>query len=108
MEGRAALVTGGSSGIGLAVARALGQDGYSLTVSARRPEKLEPAAEELRKTGASVEAIAANMAHEDARGRRKRSHQFIAKRRRQPDWRRNEVEPCSAANAMAQPRRTFA
>ena len=39
-EGRAALITGGSSGIGLAVARALGQDGYGLTVSARRPEKL--------------------------------------------------------------------
>ena len=45
---RAALVTGGSSGIGLAIARALGEDGYGVTISARRPDKLEAAAEELR------------------------------------------------------------
>ena len=43
MADRAALITGGSSGIGLAIARALGEDGYSLTVSGRRPEKLEAA-----------------------------------------------------------------
>jgi NAD(P)-dependent dehydrogenase (short-subunit alcohol dehydrogenase family) len=63
---RAALVTGGSSGIGLAIARALGEDGYALTVSARRPEKLEAAAEELRSGGAEVDAVAANMADEEA------------------------------------------
>ena len=61
---RAALITGGSSGIGLAIARALGQDGYRLTLSARRPEKLEAAAQELRDEGLEVEAVAANMAHE--------------------------------------------
>ena len=53
MAGRAALVTGGSSGIGLAIARALGEDGYGVTVSARRPDKLEAAAEELRGRRAS-------------------------------------------------------
>jgi NAD(P)-dependent dehydrogenase (short-subunit alcohol dehydrogenase family) len=61
---RAALITGGSSGIGLAIARALGEDGYRLTISARRPEKLEAAAEELRGAGLDVEAVPANMADE--------------------------------------------
>jgi NAD(P)-dependent dehydrogenase (short-subunit alcohol dehydrogenase family) len=63
---RAALVTGGSSGIGLAIARALGEDGYGVTISARRPEKLEAAAEELRSAGIDVEAVPANMVDEDA------------------------------------------
>jgi NAD(P)-dependent dehydrogenase (short-subunit alcohol dehydrogenase family) len=63
---KAALVTGGSSGIGLAIARALGEDGYGLTVSARRPEKLEAAAEDLRSAGLDVLSVPANMAGEDA------------------------------------------
>ena len=65
MADRAALVTGGSSGIGLAIARALGQDGYSLTVSARRPEKLEEAVDGLRGDGLDVESVPANMAKEE-------------------------------------------
>ncbi len=64
-NGRAALITGGSSGIGLAIARALGQDGYGVTLSARRPEKLEDAAGELAGEGVEVHSIAANMADED-------------------------------------------
>jgi NAD(P)-dependent dehydrogenase (short-subunit alcohol dehydrogenase family) len=63
---KAALVTGGSSGIGLAIARALGEDGYGLTVSARRPEKLEAAAEDLRSAGLEVLSVPANMADEQA------------------------------------------
>jgi NAD(P)-dependent dehydrogenase (short-subunit alcohol dehydrogenase family) len=62
---RAALVTGGSSGIGLAIARALGEDGYRLTISSRRPEKLEAAAQQLRDDGLEVDAVPANMADED-------------------------------------------
>src|SRR5215211_8606770 len=66
MADRAALVTGGSSGIGLAIARALGEDGYGLTVSARRPEKLEAATEDLRSAGLDVLSVPANMAQEEA------------------------------------------
>ena len=62
---RAALITGGSSGIGLAVARALGEDDYGVTVSARRPEKLEEAVEGLRGDGIEAEAVPANMAEEE-------------------------------------------
>jgi NAD(P)-dependent dehydrogenase (short-subunit alcohol dehydrogenase family) len=65
MANRAALVTGASSGIGLAIAHTLGEEGYSLTVSGRRPDKLEEAAAGLRETGFEVNAIAANMAEED-------------------------------------------
>jgi NAD(P)-dependent dehydrogenase (short-subunit alcohol dehydrogenase family) len=63
---RAALVTGGSSGIGLAIAHALGDDGYGVTVSARRPEKLDAAAEEMRSAGIEVHAVPANMTDEEA------------------------------------------
>jgi NAD(P)-dependent dehydrogenase (short-subunit alcohol dehydrogenase family) len=62
---RAALITGASSGIGLAIARVLGEERYGLTVSARRPEKLEAAADGLRGDGYEVESVAANMADEE-------------------------------------------
>ena len=62
---KAALITGGSSGIGLAVAHMLGEAGYGLTIAARRPDKLEHAAAELRESGFDVQAVAANMAEEE-------------------------------------------
>src|SRR3954470_5690375 len=65
MAERAALITGGSSGIGLAVARMLGEEGFGITLSARRPDKLEEAAETLRSYGLDVNSVPANMAQED-------------------------------------------
>ena len=64
MPERAALVTGASSGIGFAIARILGEEGYGLTLAARRPEKLAAAAAELRDAGLAIEEVAANMADE--------------------------------------------
>lgn len=64
MSARAALVTGGSSGIGFAIARMLGEEGYGITLTARRPEKLDAAAQELRDDGFEVESVPANMAEE--------------------------------------------
>jgi NAD(P)-dependent dehydrogenase (short-subunit alcohol dehydrogenase family) len=52
---RSALVTGGSSGIGLAIARALSGEGYGLTLAARKVERLEAAGEELDAKTLSVD-----------------------------------------------------
>ncbi len=64
MAERAAIVTGASSGIGLAIARMLGEEGFALTLAARRAEKLQAAAEELEKDGFDLQAIATNVADE--------------------------------------------
>src|SRR3954468_2542212 len=66
MPDRAAIVTGASRGIGLALAEVLAQEGYSLTVAARKPEALEEAAGALRAKGADVEAVAANVGDDQA------------------------------------------
>jgi short-subunit dehydrogenase len=66
MPERAAIVTGASRGIGLALAETLADEGYALTVSARKPDTLEEAAARLRERGVEVETIAANLADSDA------------------------------------------
>jgi len=57
---QSALVTGGSSGIGLAIARALRDDGYELTLASRTAEKVEAAAAEL-----DAHAVAADVSREE-------------------------------------------
>ena len=47
LKGQAGIITGGSSGIGLGIARYLLQHGAKLTITGRDPEKLARAAEEL-------------------------------------------------------------
>jgi NAD(P)-dependent dehydrogenase (short-subunit alcohol dehydrogenase family) len=52
---RAAIITGGSSGIGLAIARMLSGEGFDLTLASRRPEKVEAAAKELGAVAVAVD-----------------------------------------------------
>jgi short-subunit dehydrogenase len=66
MPERAAIVTGASRGIGLALAKLLTEEGYGVTLTARKPDLLEQAANTLRGQGAEVEHLAANVADEDA------------------------------------------
>jgi NAD(P)-dependent dehydrogenase (short-subunit alcohol dehydrogenase family) len=63
---RAAIVTGASRGIGLALAETLGEEGFGLTITARKPDTLERTAGELRERGFEVEHVAANLNDEEA------------------------------------------
>ena len=63
LEGKIAIVTGGSKGIGRATALALAQEGVDVTSCARGMEDLEDAAAEIRTaTGRKVLADQADMA----------------------------------------------
>jgi NAD(P)-dependent dehydrogenase (short-subunit alcohol dehydrogenase family) len=57
---RSALVTGGSSGIGLAIGRMLREEGFELTLASRTREKVEAAAAEV-----DANAVAADMSKEE-------------------------------------------
>ena len=54
LDGRLALVTGSSAGIGFALARALGEAGSTVVLNGRDVAKLEQAGQELRAEGLSV------------------------------------------------------
>jgi short-subunit dehydrogenase len=65
MPDRAAIVTGASRGIGLALADVLGEEGYGLTLAARKPDALEQSADALRAKGFEVEHVADDSAIRD-------------------------------------------
>lgn len=66
LDGRVALVTGGSRGIGRSVAHGLARSGASVALVARRREPLEQVAEEIAAEGGRALPLVADIAEEDA------------------------------------------
>jgi 3-oxoacyl-[acyl-carrier protein] reductase len=66
IEGKVALVTGGSAGIGLAAAKSLAREGCDVCVSARNPERLADAVVELQEFGHVVHAVLADVEDPEA------------------------------------------
>jgi len=66
LDGRTAVVTGASSGLGVGFARALAAVGARLVLGARRVDRLESTAEALRATGAEVMTHAVDVASPEA------------------------------------------
>ncbi|MEL6424819.1 MAG: SDR family oxidoreductase [Pseudomonadota bacterium] len=66
LNGRRALITGSSQGIGLALAHGLAEAGAALVLNGRSADKLEAAADDLRATGATVDTMLADVTDHDA------------------------------------------
>ena len=64
LDGKVALVTGGSRGIGRGIARGLAREGASVVIAARSAGALEETAAELRASGATVLAVPADVTDE--------------------------------------------
>jgi NAD(P)-dependent dehydrogenase (short-subunit alcohol dehydrogenase family) len=64
LEGKIALVTGASSGIGYGIARGLAAEGATLILTARNAERLRQNAEELSKAGTTVLTLPADVSDE--------------------------------------------
>lgn len=64
LRGKRALVTGGSSGLGLAMARALGLAGASVVLMARRQAQLQEAVSDLAAQGVEAQCLLGDLGHE--------------------------------------------
>jgi NAD(P)-dependent dehydrogenase (short-subunit alcohol dehydrogenase family) len=62
---RVVIITGGSKGIGLGIARYLSRQGTALTITARREERLRAVAAELEADGVDVLAVAGSVSDRD-------------------------------------------
>ncbi|HZF14314.1 MAG TPA: SDR family oxidoreductase [Steroidobacteraceae bacterium] len=62
LTGKVALVTGGSRGLGLQVAEALGELGATIAITARKPEELAAAAARLASAGVRCHSVTADLA----------------------------------------------
>jgi NAD(P)-dependent dehydrogenase (short-subunit alcohol dehydrogenase family) len=66
LSGRVALITGGSRGLGLQIAEALGEFGATLVLTARKQDELDAAIKHLVVQGVSVSALATDLSKPDA------------------------------------------
>jgi NAD(P)-dependent dehydrogenase (short-subunit alcohol dehydrogenase family) len=66
LKGKTAIVTGGSRGLGLQMAQALGEQGARLVISARKQEELDEAVAHLAGQGIEASAIAVDLSPPDA------------------------------------------
>lgn len=66
LEDRVALITGGSTGIGRAIADALGRAGCRIAICARSRDRLEATADELARGGFDVLAVPADVSREES------------------------------------------
>jgi NAD(P)-dependent dehydrogenase (short-subunit alcohol dehydrogenase family) len=62
LSGQAALITGGSRGLGLQIAEALGEAGAKILLCSRKAQELEEAAAELQSKGIDTRWVAADLA----------------------------------------------
>lgn len=65
LAGRKAIVTGGSRGLGLQIARALGNYGAELVIGARKADELSATAEQLRAEGITVHPLPVDLGDPD-------------------------------------------
>ena len=81
LNGKAALVTGASSGIGKGIARALAREGVDVAICARRKEPLEATASEIaRETNRKIVAIPADLTNPtDAENFVKQAHEALGR-----------------------------
>lgn len=66
LTGKTALITGGSRGLGLQIAEALGEQGAKIVLSSRKQSDLDEAVEHLKQRGIHASAIAADLSQESS------------------------------------------
>ncbi len=66
LTGKVALITGGTHGIGLAIAKTLGEAGARVVINSRTPNKLEKAKQDLEKSGVAVYTLVFDVTNENS------------------------------------------
>ena len=65
LGGKVALITGGSRGLGLQIAKGLGEMGAKIAISARKPAELEEAKADLKKHGVDALVVTNDLSKQD-------------------------------------------